>query len=233
MDGRDFFTISQASQFSGFHPQTLRKYVDNHQIKSFKTPSGQRRIHRIGLEEFINLRSSSISYEKPCIAVARTTISETTNKTNFLYARVSSKKQLDDLDRQIKFLQNHRSEYMQYTLISDISSGINFKRKGIQTLLDSCIQGTIGEVVVAHKDRLCRFGFELLQLFISKSGGTVKVIDSETNKSSEQELAEDLLSIIHIYSCKQMGKRSYQTKQGIKNVESETETVSATEENIS
>lgn len=75
MDGKDIFTISQASQFSGFHPQTLRKYVDNHQIKSFKTPSGQRRIHRIGLEEFINLRSSSFSYEKPCITVARTAIS--------------------------------------------------------------------------------------------------------------------------------------------------------------
>ena len=236
MDGRDFFTISQASQFSGFHPHTIRKYVDQNQIKSFKTPSGQRRIHRTGLEEFINLRSSPISHEKPSITISNSSTpftSQTTNKTNFLYARVSSKKQLDDLDRQIKFLQTHRSEYMQYTLISDISSGINFKRKGLQTLLDSCIQGTIGEVVVAHKDRLCRFGFELLQLFITKSGGTVTVIDCHTNKSSEQELAEDLLSIIHIYSCKQMGKRSYKAKQGIKNVESETETISSAEENIS
>jgi predicted site-specific integrase-resolvase len=240
MDGRDYFTISQASQFSGFHPQTIRKYVDNNQIKSFKTPSGQRRIHRIGLEEFINLRSSPISYQKPSFTISNSSnssnssnpSSQITNRTNFLYARVSSKKQLDDLDKQIKFLQTYRSEYVQYTLISDISSGINFKRKGLQTLLDSCIQGTIGEVVVAHKDRLCRFGFELLQLFITKSGGIVTVIDCQTNKSSEQELAEDLLSIVHIYSCKQMGKRSYQAKQGIKNVESETETISSAEENI-
>jgi predicted site-specific integrase-resolvase len=232
MDGRDYFNISQASQFSGFHPQTIRKYVDQNQIKSFKTPSGQRRIHRISLEEFINLRPPPIPFEKTYITLQNSSTSQSTEKTNFLYARVSSKKQLDDLDRQIKFLQNHRPEYMQYTLISDISSGINFKRKGLQTLLDSCIQGTIGEVVVAHRDRLCRFGFELLQLFITKSGGTVKVIDCETNKSSEQELTEDLLSIIHIYSCKQMGKRSYQSKRTIQNVENQTETIPSTEEGI-
>jgi predicted site-specific integrase-resolvase len=61
-----------------------------------------------------------------------------------------------------------------------------------------------------------------LQLFILKSGGSVNVIQNETNQSTEQELAEDLLSIIHIYSCKQMGKRSYQ-KRTIKDVENQTE----------
>ena len=97
--------------------------------------------------------------------------------------------------------------------ISDIASGINFKRKGLQTILDSCIQGVIGEVIVAHRDRLSRFGFDLIKLIIEKAGGTITVIDDTQHKSTEQELAEDLLSIIHIYSCKQMGKRSYKTKQ--------------------
>jgi predicted site-specific integrase-resolvase len=101
-----------------------------------------------------------------------------------------------------------------------VASGINFKRKGLQTLLDACLSKTIGEIIVAHKDRLCRFGFDLIKLIVTKSGGTITVINDSENKSSEQELSEDLLSIIHIYSCKQMGKRSYKSKQNIKNNES-------------
>ena len=83
---------------------------------------------------------------------------------------------------------------------------------GLATILDACVQNSIGEVVVAHRDRLCRFGFDLVKQIIEKSGGSITVIDDEKNKSSEQELAEDLLSIINIYSCRQMGKRKYKTK---------------------
>ena len=96
-----------------------------------------------------------------------------------------------------------------YKLISDIGSGINFKRQGLITILDSCLQNNIGEVVIAHKDRLSRFGFDLIKLIIEKAGGKITIINDEQNKSTEQELAEDLLSIIHIYSCRQMGKRKY------------------------
>jgi predicted site-specific integrase-resolvase len=103
-----------------------------------------------------------------------------------------------------------------------VASGINFKRKGLQTILDSCLSGTIGEIIVAHKDRLCRFGFDLVKLIVTKSGGTITVINDKENKSTEQELSEDLLSIIHIYSCRQMGKRSYQTRKHNENNESTT-----------
>ena len=132
-------------------------------------------------------------------------------RTNFIYTRVSSKKQMDDLSRQIIYIQSKHTQYTSYTTLSDIGSGINFKRKGLQTILDSCLQGLIGEVVIAHRDRLSRFGFELIKCFITKAGGTITVLDDDGHKSTEQELAEDLLSIVHIYSCKQMGKRSYKS----------------------
>ena len=122
-----------------------------------------------------------------------------------------------------------KPEYSSYTTISDIASGINFKRKGLQTILDSCIQGVIGEVVIAHRDRLSRFGFDLVKIIIEKAGGTITILDDEENKSSEQELAEDLLSIIHIYSCRQMGKRNYKIKQS-KSIENQIETNEPTEE---
>jgi predicted site-specific integrase-resolvase len=131
-------------------------------------------------------------------------------KINYIYTRVSSRKQSDDLERQIEFIKSQKPEYnTSYKLISDIGSGINFKRQGLITILESCLQNNIGEVVIAHKDRLSRFGFDLIKLIIEKAGGKITIINDEQNKSTEQELAEDLLSIIHIYSCRQMGKRKY------------------------
>jgi excisionase family DNA binding protein len=196
----DYISILEASKITGLSIQTIRKLGDKKEIKCFKTPSGHRRFNKQDLEKFCN--SNTINEEK----------SENT-QVNYIYTRVSSKKQLDDLSRQIKYIQQRNPEYSSYISISDIASGINFKRKGLQTILDSCIQGIIGEVIVAHRDRLSRFGFDLIKLIIEKAGGTITVIDDTQHKSTEQELAEDLLSIIHIYSCRQMGKKSYKTKQ--------------------
>lgn len=194
-----FISSAEAARITSLHPQTLRKYADNNQIKCYKTPSGQRKYDRDSLEKFCN----------PSIVVHE---NKTNPKTNYIYSRVSSKKQLDDLLRQTQYLLSHKPEYASYISLSDVASGINFKRKGLQTILDSCLQGTIGEIVIAHRDRLCRFGFELLEILVEKSGGKITVLDNDGNKSSEQELSEDLLSIVHIYSCKQMGKRSYKAK---------------------
>ena len=199
----EYIPILEASKITGLSIQTIRKLGDKKEIKCFKTPSGHRRFNKQDLEKFCD--SNTINEKK----------NENT-QVNYIYTRVSSKKQLDDLSRQIKYIQQRNPEYSSYISISDIATGIwfiNHKRKGLQTILDSCIQGVIGEVIVAHRDRLSRFGFDLIKLIIEKAGGTITVIDDTQHKSTEQELAEDLLSIIHIYSCRRMGKRSYKTKQ--------------------
>lgn len=125
---KEFFTIVQASRLSGLFSQTVRKMADSSQINSYKTPSGQRRINKESLQTFCNIDLSSKSLKK-------------SQRQNFLYVRVSTKKQMDDLSRQIKYIQ--RPKYVDYILISNIGSGINFKRKGLQTILDHCIQRTI------------------------------------------------------------------------------------------
>jgi excisionase family DNA binding protein len=220
MDGTDikkeYISIDEASKITGLSIQTIRKLGDKKQIKCFKTPSGHRRFNKQDLEKFCDPDSFNEKDSK-------------NTKINYIYTRVSSKKQLDDLSRQVEYIQKRKPEYSSYTTISDIASGINFKRKGLQTILDSCIQGVIGEVVIAHRDRLSRFGFDLVKIIIEKAGGTITILDDEENKSSEQELAEDLLSIIHIYSCRQMGKRSYKIKQS-KSIENQNETNEPTEE---
>ena len=226
---KEFVTVTEASRISGLSLQTLRTYCDEEKIKCFRTPyGGHRRIDREHLENFISKDFCNKNVKKEIVRQSQTT------KNNFIYARVSSRKQMDDLSRQVNYIQTRREEYASYTTLTDIASGINFKRKGLETILESCLQGTIGEVVIAHKDRLSRFGFELIKLLIEKAGGKITILDDEENKSTEQELAEDLLSIVHIYSCKQMGKRSYKSKETIKtkNVEYKTEDNLRPEEDI-
>ena len=194
--GSRFISIGKAAEFTGLDQQTLRTLADSKKVRCYKTPAGQRRFDRHGLEEMCNLVHNGEEVAESKIR-------------NFLYARVSSKKQMDDLSRQIEFLKSRRPEYASYDVVSDVASGINFKRKVLSSILDACIQGIVGEVVVAHRDRMCRFGFDLVNHMVAKAGGKITVIDDQRDKSTEQELAEDLLSIVHIYSCRQMGKRSY------------------------
>jgi hypothetical protein len=199
MNDKMFVPLRQACSITGIEEQTLRKLADKEILPCYKTPSGHRMFNKASLEAMCNANTIS-NKERERI------------KLNYIYARVSSKKQLDDLSRQIEYIRSTKPEYTSYTVISDVGSGINFKRKGLNTILDSCLQNIIGEVIVAHRDRLSRFGFDLINIIVSKSGGKINVIDDERDKSSEQELSEDLLSIIHIFSCRQMGKRSYKTK---------------------
>jgi predicted site-specific integrase-resolvase len=200
MDGKekDYISVGNASVLSGLDSQTIRKLVDTKKISGYKTPSGQRKINR---KDFQTMLDNMLSDEKK----------QDSKKQNFLYTRVSTKKQLGDLSRQLEYVR--RPEYSNYTVIQDVGSGINFKRKGISTILDSCVQGTIGEIIIAHRDRLSRFGFDLINLFVEKAGGKITVLDNDKITTSEIELAEDLLSIVHIYSCRQMGKRSYSNKR--------------------
>jgi len=95
--------------------------------------------------------------------------------------------------------------------ICDIGSGLNFKRKGLQTLLELCFKGLVSEVVVAHRDRLCRFRFELLEWTFNKHNARLVVLD-QGNSSPEDELASDLISIVHVFSCRINGKRKYRRR---------------------
>lgn len=185
----EFIPIREASKITGIKSQTIRKWADDGKIDYYRTPYNQRMFSKQGLLYLINDVSNSKEEQK-----------------RYIYCRVSSQKQKDDLDRQCIMLQEL---YPDHILIKDIGSGINWKRKGLKTILEQAMSGMVSEIVVAHKDRLCRFGYELVEWIISSNGGKITILDEENSKSGEQELAEDLLSIIHIYSCKQMGKRRY------------------------
>lgn len=123
---------------------------------------------------------------------------QSTQKARVCYARVSSEHQRDDLERQITDL---RQRYPGHEIISDIGSGLNWKRKGFVTLLERVYSKGIEEVVVTRKDRLCRFGSELVEWIFEKNGTRLMVLGSDvyTNDSEAGELAEDLLAIVTVF----------------------------------
>ena len=121
------------------------------------------------------------------------------------YCRVSSPKPRDDLERQIEFM---REKHPQAEIIKDLGSGLNFKRKGRLSLLERAMQGDSLQLVVAHRDRLARFGLDLIKYIIEKNGGELVVLD-QTTYSPEEELSQDLLNILHVFSCRMHGLRNY------------------------
>ncbi|MCC3415748.1 MULTISPECIES: IS607 family transposase [unclassified Microcoleus] len=179
-----YIPLRKAVEFLGLHPNTLRKYADEGQIKSIKNGAGQR-LYDVD------------SYQKDgsiCSIIC--------------YCRVSSTKQKDDLARQVEFM---RQRYPDSEIIQDIGSGLNFKRKGLQALLVRFMRPDQLTIVVACRDRLCRFGFELFEFMAKQNGGEIVVLSNPVH-ASESELTADLLAILHVFSCRMHGLRSYSQK---------------------
>ncbi|EJP97308.1 hypothetical protein IC3_01103 [Bacillus cereus VD142] len=108
----------------------------------------------------------------------------------------------------------------QFEIIEDIGSGINYKKKGFNKLIERIENNEVEKIVVMHKDRLVRFGYELVEKICQLHGTAIEVIDN-TTKTEEQEVVEDLVQIITVFSCKLQGKRSKKTKQIIKELTSD------------
>lgn len=189
----EYVTTKKAVGLLQVTPKTLRIWDKENKIRTIRTPSG---IRRYNLEDIQNILNSNVSPKEKTKE----------NKQKVCYARVSSQKQMDDLNRQKDFF---RTQFPNHLLVTDVASGINWKRKGLQTLLEQSMSGNLSEIVVAHRDRLCRFAFELLEWIFNKNGVKLVVLNGNNEQSEDQELADDVLSIIHIYSCRKNGKRRY------------------------
>ena len=183
-----WYKVKDLCRLFNTYPTTVQRWEQQGKVKAIRTPSG----HRLFDPESIDLLLGKFSN------------SEEKVPRKVIYCRVSSKKQEDDLQRQITFMQ---SKYPSHELVKDVGSGINWKRKGLQTILEQSMSGDLKELVVAHKDRLCRIGFELIEWILKKNGTEVIILEENSHKSNEQELAEDLLSIITVFNCRNMGRR--------------------------
>jgi predicted site-specific integrase-resolvase len=183
---------SIASKALGVGQHTLRKLADDGRIKCVILPSGHR---RYDVDSFV---ASSIG-----------------EKEKIVYARVSSAAQKDDLERQAAMLEE---AYPGYEVVKDVGSGINFKRKGLLSVLERTMRRDVEVVVVAHRDRLARFAFDLLH-WIFRSNGVELVVHEPSVDTPEKELVDDLLSIVTVFASRSYGRRKYKKRTGRKKEE--------------
>ena len=129
------------------------------------------------------------------------------------YARVSSRKQKDELERQIQNLSSVLSKkYENFEIIQDIGSGINYDKPGLKELIKRIDKHEVDIIVVLYKDRLLRYGYELVEYFAKLNNVEIIVLD-KVSKTSDQELVEDLIQIITVFSCRLQGRRRKKTKK--------------------
>lgn len=180
----NYISTKEASKKLGIHPNTLRRWADENKIEHIRTLSNQRRYN---VDGYLGIQREA--------------------KT-ICYCRVSSYKQKDDLARQVEFM---HQRYPDAQIVKDIGSGISFKRKGLRCILESAIDGNKLKVVVAYRDRISRFGIDLIKWIIEKNGGELVVL-KQVDLSPEQELTSDLLTILHVFSCRMHGLRNYKNE---------------------
>jgi predicted site-specific integrase-resolvase len=186
-DDGTWVSFAKIIDFYGISHSTGRRWIKNNTIKQKRKPSGY---------SLYLLPSKNNEQEQL----------QTLKKV--AYCRVSSSKQQDDLSRQIAFFQ---SQYPDYDIVRDIGSGLNYKRRGLLKLMEDSNNGLIQQVMVSSKDRLCRFGFELLEWFFLQNNTKLVVLE-QIDKSPEQEFTEDILAILQVFACRWNGKRRYKIK---------------------
>jgi putative resolvase len=193
-----FLSAEQSRKILGVKDNTLRLWAKSGHIQSIR--NGEKGSHRYyNVREYLKRQGDDIVREEI----------KSSERRKICYCRVSTRNQRDDLERQISFL---RGRYPNHEIIKDIGSGINFKRKGLKTILECAIKGSIEEVVVAYKDRLCRFGFDLVKWIVEEFSRGKIVVLNQSNCSPEQEVVNDVLSILNVFSAKINGLRKYHTK---------------------
>lgn len=189
-----YYSISSFSKILGVTPQTLRNWDKFGKLKPHHTASnGYRYYSQEQLESLTNTQKQK-----------RITIG---------YCRVSSHKQKDDLIRQCENMRTYLlAQGKPFKIIQDIGSGINYHNKGLIELIELINSDCVNKVVILYKDRLLRFGVELVEEIASLHNCSIEVID-HVEKTEQQELVEDLIQIITVFSCKLQGRRAHKAKK--------------------
>jgi predicted site-specific integrase-resolvase len=202
----------EASKHYNTSVSNLRKWAREGSIPSEQTPKGH------------------YTYIIPVIStpIIQSTTSDIPFPKEIIYARVSSRKQSEDLKRQTRYLSTF---YPNYHLITDIGSGINFKRKGFKTILEQLIKGNIKKVVVAYKDRFTRFGFDYFQWMFQQYGAILESLDQE-DLDSREDLLSDLMEVITVFTERYHGRRKYKTGKSEEDSDKEDQVLSNSESEV-
>ena len=199
-------SIKQAANQLGVSVSTLRRWDETGVLVAQRTPKGHRRYDLSKINP--NLTRNKVEQQRKTIA----------------YARVSSHEQKSDLQRQIEMLELYCSaQGWSFEVLSDLGSGMNYHKKGLKRLLDDILDNKIDRLVLTHKDRLLRFGAELVFALCEARQVEVVIINQGENLSFEEELAQDVLEIITVFSARLYGSPSKKNKKLIEAVKASLE----------
>jgi excisionase family DNA binding protein len=183
-----YLTRKEATKLLGIHYHTLYKLAEKKEIETVKI--GSRQLYNVNKY----LQSKKI-------------ININQVRRKICYCRVSSSKQKEDLNRQIEQM---TKKYPEYELIKDIGSGLNMNRDGLNKIIDYAIKGEIEILVIAYKDRLVRFGYEMIERLIKEySDGIIRIENAKEEETPMIELSKDIVSIMNVYVAKMNGLRKY------------------------
>lgn len=194
---KEYYKTGELAKMIGKQTRTVQSYCIKGDINSIIIPSGKRIISRDEVIKY--LRSSNLLYEDD-------------NKIDLIYARVSTNKQKNrgDLDRQIDCITKEiiAKNPKNLMVFSEVGSGLNDDRKELRKLLDMVMDDKVDRIFILYKDRLTRFGFNYLEQICNKFGTKIIVISETQEKSiTQEELAEDILSIVRLFSGELLGMR--------------------------
>ena len=196
-----YITGKEASEKLGVHQRTLYQWDKKGWIETIRT-DGNKRLYNV--EKYLNQKKCN--NEDECIKNLET-IDKIKGKLKISYVRVSTQGQKDDLERQKKQM---KELYPKHIMIEDIGSGVNLNKRGIRKIINLAIEGRIEELVIAYKDRLARFGYELIEdLITSYSKGKIIIINKKKDLKAEEELAFDVIQIMNVFTAKMNGLRKY------------------------
>ncbi len=201
-------TIGDAAKHLGVSVQTLRRWErESKLMPAHRTPGGQRR------------------YD-PAQLYPATHNKQIEKRATIAYARVSSHDQKDDLVRQKQMLEMYCSaQGWSFEVIGDLGSGMNYRKRGLKKLIEGIIEGTVGRLVLTHKDRLLRFGAELIFSICEERRVEVILINQGDEPAFEEELEQDVLEIITVFSARLYGSRSRKNKKLISDMKKAVESV--------
>lgn len=191
----------QTSQLLGVHQRTLYQWDKKGWIETIRTP-GNKRLYNV--DKFI--KEKRCKKNQQCIKNLEE-LDKIEGKLNIAYVRVSTNNQKSDLNHQKNEIKNSLPNHI---IVEDIGSGINFNRRGLQKIIKLAIEGRINEVAILHKDRLARFGFELIEDLIKNySNGKITILNDKKDMEPIEELTQDVLQIMNIFVAKMNGLRRY------------------------
>jgi len=199
--------IDEAAKVLGVSITTLRRWDASGKLKAEHTAGGHRRY------DLAKLRPEMFRAEA--------------NRRTLAYARVSSHDQKDDLERQKQVLELYCARQgWTFEVIADLGSGMNYHKKGLKRLLDAVIDGQVGRLVITHKDRLLRFGAELIFAICEAKNVEVVILNQGEDTTFEEDLAKDVLEIITVFSARLYGSRSHKNQKLLDGVKQAVEAAS-------